>query len=206
MKTITEKPMLFTGPMVKAILEGRKTQTRRIINPQPESEGMENESWKWKNGKDWFSGVTMEQLTGKTGLLYTERVPHPVGSRIWGKETFYPMPHLNAKAYFRATDPLVGVAKWTPSIYMPRVLSRILLEVTGVRVQRVQEISEEDAKAEGASQQFWWPERMMLGAKINYTAGYAALWDSINAKKHDGAFAWDENPWVWVYSFRRFDQ
>ena len=85
--------------------------------------------------------------------------------------------------------------RWRPSIFMPRWASRITLEITGVRVQRLREISEEDAKAEGIKRVH--PEKELLG---EYKIGYRELWNSINAKR---VFGWDANPWVWVLEFRR---
>ena len=87
---------------------------------------------------------------------------------------------------------------WKPAIHMPRALARILLEVTAVRVERLQDISEEQAKAEGAPMELGELERTVLGAVATYRAGFARLWRSIN-----GAESWDANPWVWVVEFKR---
>jgi hypothetical protein len=89
-----------------------------------------------------------------------------------------------------------GNEKWRPSIHMPRWASRITLEVTDVRVERVQEISEEDAKTEGVTPSIvgeWWDH-------LKYRAGFQTLWNSINEKR---GFGWDENPWVWVVEFKK---
>jgi hypothetical protein len=107
-----------------------------------------------------------------------------------------PMPHLNAQAFYRASDPLVG-GKWKPSIFMPRDLSRITLEITAIRVERLHSISETDALAEGCSGD------CPVGYIPAHQAGpcayeYAQLWESIN-----GPGSWAANPFVWVLSFKR---
>jgi hypothetical protein len=186
---VTEHPILFKGEMVRAILEGRKTQTRRVVknldlmqglgsNDQP---GFEDESGDWH----------------KTA----ERCPYgSPGDRLWVRETFS-IDSRSQAVFYRAShegepyDSLHG--KWRPSIFMPRSESRLDLEVLEVQVQRVQDISEADAQAEGASLahlddlgQTW----------QSYKRGFEALWDSINEPRGLG---WQVNPWVWVVKFRR---
>ncbi len=190
-----EKPMLFSGEMVRAILEGRKTQTRRIVKPQPEFSGASSDSFEWHGGKKllavgYGAAYIHSNWTGVEKAMIAI-CQHPVGSIIWVKETFHPMPHLNAKAYFRATDPLVGVKKWTSPLFMRRQQSRIDLKVTGVIVERLQDISEADAKAEGCL----YPAS---GPASCYRLAYRELWESINGKG-----SWALNPWVWVYEFQR---
>jgi hypothetical protein len=162
------RPIIFSGPMVRAILAGEKTQTRRIINPQP----------------------YMNHDTRAAGDISTCPYGQP-GDQLWVRETFMPMPHLNAKAFYRATDRLVG-GKWKPSIFMPRDLSRIDLEVVAVRVERLQSITPQDAWKEGISADGW-----ETGSAIHE---FRRLWESIN-----GAGSWDLNPWVWVVEFRRVE-
>lgn len=202
-----ETPLLFQGDMVRAILDGSKTQTRRVIKPQPIFEGVESfgDSWKWSKGDDWFSGVTYEQLVGRTGLLHGDRCPYKVGNRIWVKETFayfddpkivYRADCLNKRG-IEDEDSMrcrkdYGV-KWKPSIFMPRSASRITLEIVEVRVQRVQEMSNRDAAQEGVaydvSKEGGWP-----------LTRFEKLWDSINAKR---GYPWSANPWVWALTFKR---
>ena len=101
------------------------------------------------------------------------------------------------RAYFGQT---VTVPKWLPSIHMPRWASRITLEITNIRVERLQDITQEDAKAEGVDP--WFPKTESLKDLFtngSYRNGFHELWDSINAKTHP----WDSNPWVWVIEFRK---
>lgn len=179
-----ERPILFSGPMVRAILAGHKTQTRRVVKAAP-----------YGSPNHWLAGYPC---------------PYGIaGDRLWVKETFHPMPHLNAKAYFRATDPLVGVRKWKPSIFMPRALSRITLEIVAVRVERLNEISESDALAEGMTQAtadaVMCPEELATFAAAHMLAPdamsriiFETVWESIN-----GPGSWALNPWVWVIEFRK---
>jgi hypothetical protein len=205
-------PILFSAPMVRAILNGSKTQTRRIVK-LPARKNIEP---RWDNA--WIDGGFPD--TGQ--YLHVEfrhkddewegrmdRVYCPYGQpgdRLWVRETFMPMPHVNAKAFYRATDPLVG-GKWKPSIFMPRNLSRITLEITAVRVQRLQDITEEDAIAEGMNQAtadaVMCPEELATFAAAHILAPHAmaritfeTVWAKIN-----GPASWDANPFVWVITF-----
>lgn len=194
------RPILFSAPMVRAILEGRKTQTRRIVKPQPSAVEA------YKHGEhaelsDPAASIILRDDKG-TGwnMCGPFRCPYgQPGDRekllLWVKETFSPQPHLNAKAYYRATDPLVGVSKWKPSIFMPRAFSRITLEIVGVRVERLQDIGEEDARAEGCNEP---SSRAMMQDARPWQTAYRLLWESINGKG-----SWDANPWVWVITFKR---
>ena len=190
--------------MVHAILNGSKTQTRRLMKHQPPGHDYEiahrlcDQAKPTNVGKyRWFKSQVAEPDFAQPmfSAPYGGR-----GDRLWVKETFMPMPHLNAKAFYRASDPLIG-GKWKPSIFMPRALSRIALEITGIRSDRLQDISEEDAKAEGIyvlpvpGGGFKWAqgEEEYDSAK----EAYQALWESIN-----GPRSWDANPWVWVVEFK----
>lgn len=125
------------------------------------------------------------------------------GVRLWVRETFA---NIDGKNWYRA-DPLVedciaksmGGFKWTPAIHMPRVACRLVLEVTGVRVERLQDISEADAIAEGIITPAYPPG---VGPP-KYALAYSHLWDSLNAKR---GFGWSTNPWVWVVEFRRAER
>lgn len=230
-----ERPILFSGEMVRAILDGRKTQTRRTMNPQPEHAQLyeykgkeiydgENRRWCWKN----HVGVdSWEDITGQLGSECTYGQP---GDRLWVRETFgctiWDGPGIKngrkpqhgdpilyradpaSAAQWGAGLPSQGGFLWRPSIFMPRWASRITLEVTEVRVERVQEISPEDVLAEGIKRG---TDGSWLGPLDGFPdfpyahahEAFSALWDSINAKRDGGKFAWEANPYVWRLSFRR---
>ena len=205
-----EHPILFSGPMVRAILEGRKTQTRRAMNPQPELSGIE---WMWRQYR-WLSDKRrpIDVLTG--GSLQPCPFGAP-GDRLWVRETWAqpaaldPDPTVYRADYpacvpkeFENVPDAVAIT-WKPSIHMPRAMSRITLEITGVRIERLQTISESDARAEGVT------------IEDHHMRGYCAgaywppsiraihdLWDSLNAARGHG---WDVNPWVWVVEFKRIE-
>jgi hypothetical protein len=210
-----EKPILFSAPMVRAILEGRKTQTRRVIKPQPVALGASGNF-----------GLAAKFGGGRKPL----RTPYgQPGDRLWVRETWAPVDQLADRV--EREDPVcVGYradysaishesdnvhqldvthwnwehssVRWRPSIFMPRWASRLTLEVTDVRVERLQDISEKDAKAEGIDTSIVDPSpREPINAK-NYVwarDAFRDLWDSINADRAP----WASNPWMWVVGFRR---
>jgi len=214
---MTEKPILFNTEMVKAILDGRKTQTRRVIKPQPINEKPHLEwGWAWrKSKKTWFSGVTLKQLVSKPGLLYHSPYGKP-GDELWVRETWRPS-QINGKVWYKAGEwlPYIkkyktvhesykgidGTSKWRPSIHMPRRASRIQLTVKDVRVERVTDITEDDAKAEGMK--FDLQDASIKYSELyngNYTLvhKFYSLWNSINGSRGYGV---ETNPWVWVIEF-----
>jgi len=184
-----ERPILFSGPMVRAILEGRKTQTRRVVKPQPGCDPRDDEH------------------------LDMGRCPYgQPGDRLWVREAWHTderdLEYARAKhedamsdspIYYRA-DPENDNAgcTWRPSIHMPRWASRITLEITRVRVERLQEISEKDAIAEGADPYLHPVHPGREG--LRHVDGFRSLWESIN-----GPGSWDANPWVWVIEFKRVE-
>lgn len=205
-----DRPILFSAPMVRAILEGRKTQTRRIIKPQPVtgpggSQIIDGKSVRFCLGdrlwvKERFGYTTDSR--GQVVLIYSDDATAKYVLAEDGGEGDY-------AAVGKATDRsrCSPCYRWKPSIHMPRWASRITLEVTGLRVERVQDISEADAVAEGV-EPYHCPQAAALmnavGSKmqpIPYTSGFANLWNEIN-----GPLAWAENPWVWVVEFRMVDQ
>lgn len=186
-----ERPILFSGPMVRALLAGTKTQTRRIIKPQPEPLRQCVDGWRWKGEHhDFMIDVCP---FGKPG------------DRLWVKETYSAHGEMGDWGRKRYRADLGDDAKephglhWRPSIFCTRNASRITLEITSVRVERLNDISEADAKAEGAEIQKETPGGWIIcGPRIgSYKEGYRWLWESIN-----GAGSWDANPWVWVIEFR----
>jgi len=186
---LSDKPILFSGPMVRALLDGRKTQTRRILKPR-------------KNACLIDGGWTDDYVLDPGNREWLERhYRFRIGDRLWVKETWQ-SPALCPPQY-RATDterighwdPAVG--PWKPSIFMPRCASRLTLSVTGARVQRLQEISEDDAKAEGAIRMVMDDEEKFYErADGTYLCGFAGIWAHIN-----GADSWDANPFVCAISF-----
>ena len=233
-----DRPILFSGPMVRAILDGRKTQTRRVVKARrdggvicgPAGDGRSAiESW---GGGQWNSSSHIE----------CSPCPHgQPGDRLWVRETFRfdgidhsygvrerILDHLVYREDL-CGDRMQDDCPWKPSIHMPRWASRITLEITGVQVERLQEITEEDSKAEGihkpAGSQFWYadPSENVLPA-ITPVGGFWNLWNSINGRpklphntssrryarikrwleRHPDK-SWDANPWVWVIEFRRVE-
>mgnify|MGYP001593654660 CR=1 FL=1 len=212
-----ERPILFSGPMVRAILDGWKTQTRRIVKgAQPTGASGHTISG------DWFRNERLvmrehKAVSAISDVLWSQECPYGrVGDRLWVRETW--AFELGAISSTRDENaPLVYAAdgeqalrsrlcdRWRPSIHMPRWASRINLEITGIRVERLQDISETDARAEGA-EEVWFDhgsaaDRGLIDMpcmEINapFRNGYALLWDQIN-----GRGSWAGNPWVWVYDF-----
>lgn len=202
---MTGHPILFTAPMVRGILDGTKTQTRRVIKPQPP--GSFESPHQLSDGR-W---VVTDNKPPHVLQNYDLRCPYGVpGDQLWVRETWgahwmyddckpsaiTPRKH---RLYYRATpdDDCEDVGRWRPSIHMPRWASRITLDVLDVRVERVQDISEEDAHAEG-----------MVPEEVGRTGGlhrgilrddFSFVWDGINAKR---GYSWASNPWIWVITFR----
>ena len=191
-----ERPILFSGPMVRAILDGRKTMTRRVVKPVPSDvwgHGVVTDTRSTKFGK--FCVHMRGEFCGDVHVDCPYGAP---GDRLWVRETFAPMepimspPEMQGGVLYRAswsyenTEPI-----WKPSIFMPRRASRITLEIAGVRVERLREISLGDAMGEGC------PFPNMADGD-DPRQWFADLWKSIN-----GADTWDANPWVWVVMFRR---
>lgn len=204
MSEIKERPILFSAPMVRAILGGQKTVTRRQVKKQAALDCL-------------AAGFEPSFLTlpGNADLC-----PYgQPGDRLWLRETFTdlrgtgvehrPDPNGPIQRYAYAADCAPGSyadearkeygIKWKPSIHMPRAASRILLEITGVRVERLQDISRSDIRAEGLVCP---PELASDDVSPNYRDWYPAawreLWESIN-----GAGSWMANAWVWVVEFKR---
>jgi hypothetical protein len=198
-----ERPILMNGAMVRAVLDGTKTQTRRIVKPQPDYPiivATDPHTNRYQIGER--EPVTEAELLRKC--------PHgQPGDRIWVRETFSDVygaggdeGRRKKEVMYRAngeTDPYVIGGRWTPSIHMPRWASRIQLEIVSVRVERLNDCSDADARAEGT------PGGHGVIPSYNYNTTpsehYIHLWESIN-----GAGSWALNPWVWVIEFKRVTQ
>lgn len=219
-EAIRKRPIIFTGPMVRAILEGRKTQTRRVIKDQPpptmtdcvcylnndrwcftgpqrdaESNPLPSEQWEggWPDcGPDFRCpyGVPGERLWVREGVITHASIPQVVGYVADG---------------CKRTEEW---EKFRSSRFMPRWASRITLEIAEVRVQRLRDIGEEDAKEEGAI----FHDGYAVGHSgyrhdidsgyvyVDARTSFANFWDSLNAKR---GYGWESNPWVWAITFRR---
>lgn len=231
---VRERPILFSGPMVRAILDGKKTQTRRVVQARrfdrvDVSEATGRDGWAMVSPRDNW---TPEQIARE----FPNRHGQP-GDRLWVRETwqicrpaltsginagagFVPsyvksedVPWFAAnyedhKFSYPATDDYgEDPPRWRPSIFMPRFASRLTLEITDVRVERLQGISTADAWAEGIR-----PEDVASHAgdgtadlcdpETAVLDDYRMLWDSLNAPR---GYSWIANPWVWVITFRRLD-
>lgn len=212
-----ERPILFSGSMVRALLAGTKTQTRRVVKPQFAADAIPVEMPATDPAGGWV-------VPGHSGVWWCDAAANPddvrrcpygqPGDRLWVRETFAPRTlgawsvlDQHMKPLYRAdADRPEWKRIWRPSIHMPRWASRITLEITGVRVGRLQDISEADARSEGCTQNhngyFWGGPHQTGGMKQMATAlqAYQDLWESIN-----GPGSWDANPWVWVLEFRRLN-
>jgi hypothetical protein len=207
-----ERPILFSTEMVQAILAGRKTQTRRVIKPQPPEDCKDSEpmiDWcdfedhGWKN---CFVSFEMAQ-----GDSHSVKSPYgKVGDLLWVRETWAPMYNEFGYTGYKADD-FSGIdnikdhlykGKWKPSIHMPKSRARIFLEITEIKAQRLQDISEEDAKNEGISITESGNYKNYGHAPYNKdledaASSFMTLWWRIN-----GMDSWDANPWVWVIKFK----
>lgn len=222
-----ERPILFSEPMVRALLDGRKTQTRRLVKPQPLSKTDGVRADRYNRSEEWAFWLPDNRMTEPR----TWTCPHgAVGDRLWVRESFG-IDHDDALALeqdthvcYQADGPAKSFyrefQRYRPSIHMPRWASRLTLELTEVRVERLQEISEADAKTEGLAvltkdrgQTWKWGIADRDGLPGNDNTGwhwsdwdvdprkaFAKLWRCIN-----GPGAWDANPWVWALSFKRVE-
>lgn len=202
-----ERPILFSAPMVRALLDGRKTQTRRLVKCRHPWEIEEDDSgkpWPWYpdyvTGGEWDGWVNCPYGQPGDGLWVREGfTPLPMQAPTEGPSRWqivYAAGGADEKAAPAGYNPMLyNYERWSPSIHMPRWASRLTLEITDVRVQRLQDISEADAIAEGSQEPSLVP---ITGARLSERAVYAALWESIN-----GSGSWVANPWVWAITFRR---
>lgn len=219
-----ERPIIFSAPMVRAILQGKKTQTRRIVKPQPPTP----EQVRKLSGSS-FSIFTDAHTPGKfrvAGPVWCVRrlinrepqwiCPYGVaGDRLWVRETWFDnmasddgdTAQTPARCVYRADGEFMEQfpedymeGKWTPSIHMPRWASRITLEIVAVHVERLQDITEHDAEREGFERSFD-PDGSEYGAELTTAVeAFEMLWHKIN-----GADSWNANPWVWVIEFRKLE-
>ncbi|QIR85038.1 hypothetical protein [Paracoccus sp. AK26] len=204
---MADRPILFSGPMVRAILEGRKTQTRRVLK-LPKQKTLRGE---WEATTIGGPGVCLKDGTPvperaaiwHTQTGYCMSPGYAPGDRLWVRETWakvgdeaddiHACPDLRIHAYYRADAVDPERQRWRPSIHMPRWASRLTLTVTDVRVQRLQDISEDDARAEGCPCQ---TDEELAGMEAH--GWFRDLWDGLNKSR---GFGWGTNPWVCAVSF-----
>lgn len=182
--------------MVRAILEGKKTQTRRLVRPQP----VEHEDGSWV----WHGGKALLRAGYGAGYVHTSRAAMEKAmlavspwrcKRLWVRETFLDnaLPDYTSVYFYRADGhEKPSDRKWVPAIHMPRKACRLVLGGVTIWVERLQEISRWDAYEEGADRNLIFP------SPIEW---YENLWDQLNGKS---GFRWEKNPWVWVIEFRRY--
>lgn len=199
-----ERPILFAGPMVRAILNGEKIVTRRVMKPFQVPTLDDDGRWYSVAQRDPKWGFAVDGETERecaNALAASLCCPHGApGDRLWVRETYG---DAGCRLTYRADlddGAHCMVKKWIPSIHMPRSASRILLKITTVRVERLQDISDEQCVAEGIG-----VTKHAVGVKLTSPhdesvprAMFRELWQSIN-----GAESWAANPWVWVVEFRR---
>jgi hypothetical protein len=204
-----EHPILFSTEMVKAIIDGYKTMTRRAKGLELVNQRI-NESWRIGEtniaGRTWWEAAIDSSHSHRIDSPYGQ-----VGDRLWvretwnsaggighGKQLFTPVIRYKADGYSKSCEggnsnsPIGIDNKWRPSIFMPRWASRITLKITNIRVERLQDISLGDLSREGVQlKQFGFD---------NMYSKFEHLWNTINAKR---GYSWESNPWVWVIEFKK---
>ena len=224
MSTQNEKPIIFNSEMVRAILDGRKTQTRRIIKPQPiwekkQPNSLKAAGWKWKTKK---VGLSAWVEIDKFLCELTQYCPYgKVGDTLWMRENMrtlvcqshnktweygeFEIEYIADKTIIRCPDEHeewwrhnwhIRPAITIPSIHMPKWAARIFLEITNIRVERVQDIIHKDMRAEGVNGIYCGPGLQ----DFSYEKPFMNLWNSLNAKR---GYGWDKNPFVWIIEFKR---
>ena len=201
---MTDRPIIFSGPMIAALLSGRKSQTRRVLRSQPSAEAVALEDGAWRASDE------------DADLDYPLPVLYAPGDRLWVREAHAILPRTAYRTsvgtgtidqrehptdgysatVFREGFDRSGPPRWRPSIHMPRWASRLTLHVTDVRVQRLQEISETDARAEGVDPLTWPSHENAAITNVSYRKPFRDLWNNLHG---DGA--WADNPWVVALTF-----
>ena len=184
------KPILFNIEMVRAIMEGRKTVTRRVVKPQPPATSVVRKrgcAWDWSLWEDCDMGHMM-------------KLPYHPGDILWVRETWngdwcdhyiYKADGGSAKAAGYAAEP-----KWRPSIHMPREAARLFLRVTDVRVERLQDINLDPPG----------PKNQVVREGLRYLSDFIAVWDRTIKPADLHLYGWDANPWIQVIEFERISK
>lgn len=229
-----ERPIIFSGGMVRAILDGRKTQTRRVLMPQPDASldrppfrsvtrfrdtGVDVATCRAVFEAGDARGAINAFTAGRHCIKSDIACPFgAVGGRLYVRETFTERSVTGWSAAHGEQDADVVTyradvgrfdgekVKWRPAIHMPRDLSRITLEITGVGVERLQDITEEDAKAEGVAPEFEVDVAAFVTGRgplpTTYRFGFKHLWDTLNGPR---GYGWKANPFVWRIAFKPVD-
>ena len=194
-------PILFNTEMVRAILDGRKTCTRRLVKPQPDEKltfplGFVTDSTEKKEVGCFGFGINEYG-----GFIQYAKLPYQPGDILYVRETWKKAP--NGYYYYEdwQKDDTADVTKWKPSIHMPKEAARIWLKVTDVRVERLQEITSEQIGREGVEVEY---PHVLNGEEKRYA--FLTLWNSTIKKSDIDRYGWDANPYVWVISFERCEK
>lgn len=196
------RPILFSGPMIRAIIAGRKWQTRRVIKLQPDVPDQFV-----KTGSGGCVLLNPAHANPSEGAREISCPYGRPGDWLWVRETW--APYGQGAVY--AADENAMASRWRPSIHMPRKLSRLSLRISAIGIERIQDITEAEAKAEGVDPKRWCDLKTAslsilgglgayLPAEPRYRYGFYEVWESINAKR---GYGWEINPWVWVITFDR---
>lgn len=181
------KPILFNTAMVQAILDGRKTTTRRIAKGLKDATKVTNGDFKWSYKQSWMNDLGLE--------IYA---PYHIGDILYVRETFQQLTDENGINYiYKASgdySDIIGL-RWIPSIHMPKKAARIFLKVTDVRVERLQDIDYEGCKSEGVKAGY-----------DGWLGEWKSLWDSTLKKDQIEQYGWNANPYVWVIEFERCER
>lgn len=206
-------PILFNTEMVRAILNGRKTCTRRVINPQPQSRLCYTYAGSHKGciGKWTYPNKGAHEFLGEEYKL-PENIKDEELSKRWNppyhtddilyvRETWKKAP--NGYYYYEdwQRNDIADVTKWKPSIHMPKEAARIWLKVTDVRVERLQDMTSEQISREGVEVEY---PHVLNGEEKRYA--FSTLWNSTIKKSDIDRYGWDANPYVWVISFERCEK
>lgn len=214
------KPILFNTEMVRAILDGRKTCTRRLVKPQPKSKlcytfaGSDSDTWGYPNRtahEIWGEEFKLPNDITEEELSKRWNPPYHTDDILYVRETWCGLPvneagHMRGHTiyYYKADGelrPKGWRGTWHPSIHMPKEAARIWLKVTDVRVERLQEITSEQICREGVEVEY---PHVLNGEEKRYA--FSTLWNSTIKKSNLNRYGWDANPWVWVIEFERCEK
>lgn len=209
------KPIIFSTEMVQAILDNRKSVTRRVIKPQPDGVAQGNIPFKYKSIEVVDNGIlktiSHQENEPHKRFIDTIKLRYKVGDILYVRETYTFDDYdgfVDYRADFTDEEAKNLNAKWKPSIHMPKSIARIFLEVTDVRVERLRDIAEEQAIKEGVKDPYdymepWFYERPSMQGLEYHIAAFAGLWFSTLPRYYQDYMTWEGNPWVEVVEFER---